>query len=236
MLRAIAREVLRQFGPAREYGQIGEEELVHEGILGLLEARQNFKVEKGVPWLAFAAYRVRGAMLDALRRLPLVRLPQEARQKVKELQAAGRELLQASGESDPVRLAEHLGWSLAEVHEVAQLTPALVTIGDPDGEDDEDAPLPLVLTDTLTPDPEMAAARRELAELVRDCLEKIPQDQDRLVLLGRVVHGLKLRELAETIGCSIENVRLVQKKVEAWMRSCLARQGVTGDGLLHLFR
>ena len=65
MVRNVARDVFKQYGPSREFGQLTEEDLFHEGIMGLLEARQKFKQDKGVPWLAFAAYRVRGSMIDS---------------------------------------------------------------------------------------------------------------------------------------------------------------------------
>lgn len=44
------------------------EELVQWGIVGLLEARERFDPSRGTPFAAFAERRVRGAMLDSLRR------------------------------------------------------------------------------------------------------------------------------------------------------------------------
>lgn len=226
MVRNVARDVFSKYGPSREFGQLTQEDLFHEGIMGLLESRKNYKKDKGVPWLAFAAFRVRGSMIDALRKLPEIRLPQEVRKKVKELREASNNLTQETGHNDPQALAERLGWSLAEVHKISQLAPSLVGIGDSDDDDIEDQRSGMILTDNKTPDPETATSRKQMAEKVQECLEKIPTDQDRLILLGRVVEGLKLREMAEMVGCSLENIRLMQKKVEQWMRSCLEKHGV----------
>ena len=127
-------------------------------------------------------------------------------------------------------LAEQLGWSLNEVHKISQLAPTLVAIGDSDDDDVEDQRSGLILTDNTTPDPESATNRKQMAEKVHGCLEQIPNDQDHIILLGRVVEGLKLREMAEMVGCSLENIRLMQKKVENWMRGCLEKNGIS-DGL-----
>jgi RNA polymerase sigma factor for flagellar operon FliA len=234
MVGNIAREVFIKYGPSREFGQLTKEDLFHEGIMGLLEARQNFKRDKGVPWLAFAAFRVRGSMIDALRKLPEIRLPQQVRKKVKELREVSSNLSQETGHNDPQELAKRLGWSLDEVHKISQLTPSLVSIGDTDDDDIEDQRTGLVLSDDKTPDPETATNRKQMAEKVQECLEKIPNTQDRLILIGRVVEGLKLREMAEMVGCSLENIRLMQKKVEQWMRSCLEKHGVENGSILRL--
>ncbi len=236
MVRNAARDVFRRYGPSREFSQLTQEDLFHEGIMGLLEAGRNFKADKGVPWLAFAAYRVRGAMIDSLRKLPVIRLPQEVRKKVKDLQEASRRLVQETGHNDPSEIAKRLGWTLDEVHEVSRLAPSLVAIDDSGDDGGDDRQAGMLLIDEETPDLETVTSRKQIAEKVRECLEKIPDDQDRLILLGRVVEGLKLREMAEMVGCSLENIRLMQKKVEAWMCTCLKRKGLSGDGLLRLLR
>jgi len=61
-------------------------------------------------------------------------------------------------------------------------------------------------------DPETAALRKEMAALVNRCLEALPSPQDRLVIVSRVLEGLKLREVAETLGCSLRKRQTVAKK------------------------
>jgi len=52
--------------------EIGD--LVHDGVVGLLESRRRFDPSRGVDFRTYAAYRIRGAMLDGLRaRDPLPR-------------------------------------------------------------------------------------------------------------------------------------------------------------------
>ena len=51
---------------------IAVEELVSAGTLGLFDALNNFNPDKGVKFKTYATYRIKGAMLDELRRTPIV--------------------------------------------------------------------------------------------------------------------------------------------------------------------
>ena len=64
------------------------EDLVAFGFQGLLEARARFDAAKGVPFRAFAYYRVRGAVLDGVRRM--ARLPRRAYARLKAAEALDR--------------------------------------------------------------------------------------------------------------------------------------------------
>jgi RNA polymerase sigma factor (sigma-70 family) len=79
-------------------------------------------------------------------------------------------------------------------------------------------------------DPEARTLRHEMAELIQRCLEALPSPQDRLVIVSRVIEGLKLKDLAETLGRSIENIRQWQKRVEKLMRACMERHGWSMEG------
>ena len=63
MVAAIARSVIRKLPPSFEV-----EDLVQEGMIGLLEAHERFNPEFGVPFAVYASHRVRGAMLVSVRR------------------------------------------------------------------------------------------------------------------------------------------------------------------------
>jgi len=224
LVRGVAAEVYKLYCPARESGDMTKEDLCHYGIIGLLEAKQNYDDSKGVPWLAFAAFRVRGAMLDQLRHQPMIRLPQIRQQKVKELKEARREFALSGDKANAKMLADRLEWSVEEVHKITSMSPTFMP-ADTDRRDREEGGFPgMVLTDHGD-NPETAALRNELAELVNRCLEALPSPQDRLVIVSRVVEGLKLREVAETLGCSLENVRQWQKRVEKMMKECMEGHG-----------
>lgn len=230
LIRQIAAEIYRDYCPAGEAAQITKEDLFHHGIIGLMESKQTYDRSRGVPWLKFAAFRVRGAMMDQLRMQPMIRLPQARQQKVKELKEARNELARSGMDTRPESLARRLKWSIEKVHKVSGLTPTLVPAEEA-GVDSEDAEAfsGVVIRDDGD-DPEARTLRHEMAELIQRCLEALPSPQDRLVIVSRVIEGLKLKDLAETLGRSIENIRQWQKRVEKLMRACMERYGWSMEG------
>ena len=229
LVRGVASEVYSVYCPAREAGEITKDDLYHYGIIGLLEAKQKYDRSKGVPWLAFAAYRVRGAMLDQFRKQPMIRLPQARQKKVKELKEAKIDLARNGAKADAKMLAHRLGWSVEEVHKIAGITPSLMPVDSDRREGEEGLEFRGVVLTGHGDDPETAALRKEMAALVNRCLETLPSPQDRLVIVSRVLEGFKLREVAETLGCSLENVRQWQKRVEKMMKACMERHGWSID-------
>jgi RNA polymerase sigma factor for flagellar operon FliA len=228
VIRRIAGEVYRAFCPQEGPSTLSREDLYHYGVIGLIEAKQSYDPGRAVPWLAFAAFRIRGAMLDQLRVQPLIRVPQAVRQKVNALKSLSAEFDRSGIKAGCQTLADHLGWSLTEVHRIMGVGPALVPATESrDDSDDWMEGFGHLLTDE-SPGPEDMVIRKEIVQLVQDCLAAL-SPQDRLVITGRFIEGLKLREIAETLGCTAETVRLKQKKLENQIKACLQRQGWEAD-------
>ncbi len=92
---------------------VSRDDLVSAGLLGLTEAAERYDTTRKEPFLAFAEKRIRGAVLDELRRGDI--LPRRARQMVRKIGATIRDLEQTNG--GPVAhedIAKVLGVSLAE--------------------------------------------------------------------------------------------------------------------------
>ena len=229
LVRGVASKVYSVYCPAGEAGEITRDDLYHYGIIGLLEAKQKYDSSIGVPWLAFAAFRVRGAMLDQFRKQPMIRLPQARQKKVKELKEAGIDLVRSGAKTDVEMLARRLEWSVEEVHKVSGMTPSLMPVDADRKEGEEGSKFKGVVLAGDDDDPETAALEKEMAALIHRCLEALPSSQDRLVIVSRVLEGLKLREVAETLGCSLENVRQWQKRVEEMMQACMEGYGWSMD-------
>jgi len=159
----------------------------------------------------------------------MIRLPQARQKRVKELKEARKDLVRSGAKADAKMLAHRLGWSVEEVHKVASLTPSLMPVDADRGEGEEGPKFGGVVLTGDGDDPETAALRKEMAALVNRCLDALPSPQDRLVIVSRVLKGLKLREVAETLGCSLENVRQWQKRVEKMMKVCMESHGWSMD-------
>ena len=156
-------------------GLIELEELLSAGREGLFEAARRFEPEQGVPFRAFASYRVRGAMFDAVRKASW--LPRRNQERMQALQAAG--LVSegavahvfvgldstARGNTPLSALDEHLA-SIATAAELAVETNA----------SDSGA-----LAQGTSPNPEQACAHHEMLALVRDAMAEL-NEQEALVI------------------------------------------------------
>jgi RNA polymerase sigma factor for flagellar operon FliA len=117
---AIARRIALRVA-RRCPNWVAREDLVAAGMLGLIEAAERFDKSRAEPFLAFATYRIRGAVLDELRRGDMV--PRRERQLGRKVAATAAELERKEG-APPAdeRVAEVLGISIEDYRaSVAQL-------------------------------------------------------------------------------------------------------------------
>src|SRR5580693_5845680 len=94
------------------------EDLVHAGVVGLIEAVRSYDVSKSVPFNAFAKFRIRGAILDSLRELDWGSRP--LRLKGRQLEEAISTLSKKLGrQPEGQEIAAELGITMDELHAIA---------------------------------------------------------------------------------------------------------------------
>ena len=94
-------------------------DLIQAGLIGLLEAARNYSGAHGASFETYAGIRVRGAMLDELRRGDWA--PRSVHRRLREIGAAMRAIEQERGrEARDNEIAERLGISLDEYHQNVQ--------------------------------------------------------------------------------------------------------------------
>src|ERR1041384_7794072 len=94
-------------------------DLIQAGMLGLLEAASNYTADRGASFETYAGIRIRGAMLDALRKLDWA--PRSVHRKARAAAAAVRELESEYGrEARDQEIAARMGVPLEEYHKIAQ--------------------------------------------------------------------------------------------------------------------
>jgi RNA polymerase sigma factor FliA len=194
LVEVIARQLTREIGRTAEL-----DDLRAMGHQGLLEAARRFDDGRGVSFRRFANYRVRGAMLDGIRKS--APLPRRAHARIRALEAA---LLVAEGAaedaaavpgalaSDPVgadrKLTEHLS-DMATAMAMGLLAPTAA------GEDGE----PTGIDGSMSP--EEAFAEAELKEIVVEALEQLPDDERELVR-RHYIDGERFDLVAASLGLS----------------------------------
>jgi RNA polymerase sigma factor for flagellar operon FliA len=186
LVRHVAGKLAAELPPG-----VDLENLESAGVLGLVEAANAFDPERGAQFKTFAYARVRGAILDELRRnCPL---PQHVLQLVARVRRAHEEL------PPPVTveaLASATGLSADEVADaLAAIRLTRMVSGGGAGE--------LIGTrlDDPAPRPDAVAEREELKGLLVEALAAL-QERERLIVTLYYLEDLRLKEIGEVLKLS----------------------------------
>jgi RNA polymerase sigma factor FliA len=175
---------------------VAREDLVAAGLLGLTEAAERYDSNRNEPFLSFAEKRIRGAVLDELRRGDI--MPRRVRQLARKIGGIIQELERTTGSATDEAVAAALGVSVEEYKaELEQLVH--VTIGA--FENGDEGAFPSQSGDT----PESEAARRQAMQRVRSALPKLEQ-RDLLVLALYYNEELTYQEIAQVLEVTTSRV------------------------------
>jgi len=118
----IARRIHRQLPVC-----VPLEDLVHSGVLGLLEATHKYDSTSNVQFKTFAQFRIRGAILDSLRELD--RASRRMRSKSRKLSAASERLsLRLGRQATEEEIAHELGVNLASLRKLGATLRSLESV------------------------------------------------------------------------------------------------------------
>jgi RNA polymerase sigma factor for flagellar operon FliA len=168
-------------------------ELIGAGSMGLVESFSKFKPQLGVKFDTYAENRIRGAMLDELRRMDW--FPRSLRQRVRRLDSAIAQAEQGTGETPSEdELARITGFSTQEVREGLEAMNSQLCF-----------PLE-ILENSMSGDgngisgePFNETALHELAGLLAELIEQLTP-REKLVLSLYYIDELNMREVAEVMG------------------------------------
>jgi len=193
----------------RTGGAVSPEDLWSAGAMGLLDAAQRFDPGRDVKFESFAERRIRGAMLDEMRRMD--HLPRRLRAQVEKVERARSRATQRLGrEARPDEVAEELGLPVDEVE-------ALVVLGQPQVALLED------LVSAL-PDADDAASHAEAVRALAAGVARLP-DRLQLVLSLHYEEGLTYREIAKIIDVSEPRVCQIHAEAVGMLRTALLGAG-----------
>ena len=199
------------------------DDLVSAGTLGLIDAFEHFDTSRGLAFSTFAAPRIRGAMLDELRRLD--RVPRSVRRKTRQLDGATTALAGILGrEPGHAELAEGLGIDLTTLwrwQAEREATHVVSLDGAPGGTDGGRAGGEWLAGETGEEIDDAITLAQE-AELLRDALLEIPE-QERTVLSLYYFEELKLNDIARILEVSESRVSQIRSKAIQRLRRRLAK-------------
>ncbi len=193
IIERVARQISTRIGTPSLY-----DDLWSVGALGLIDSAGRFDSTRGVRFESFAEHRIRGSMIDELRRMD--HLPRRLRASVDKVQKAKNDLTQTLGQTPTtVEIAEHMQMDVEEVDSALSLTqPAL--------------PLEEELLTHTSPNADEQISREQLQKTLASAVEALPE-RLRILMGLHYLEGLNYREIAKVLGVS--EPRVCQLHAEA---------------------
>lgn len=193
---------------------VDRDELARAGALGLVEAARRYDAARGVPFDRFAAQRIRGAILDAVRAADWA--PRSVRNLARKLEVVEQRLASELGRLPAAtEVAAALGMSreeLARLQDRMFRSVVLALEHEVKDETEDDLTLGDVLADRANLEPLEELETRELHAYLRDAVDLLPE-RHRIVVVGYFLDGRSSIELARFLG--VTESRISQLRSEA---------------------
>jgi RNA polymerase sigma factor for flagellar operon FliA len=204
---------------ARVHHQVDVQDLVHAGVLGLLDALNKYDSSRGTQLKTYAEFRIRGAILDELRAMDWA--SRSTRKKIKRLKEAygqlERELQQAPSEE---QVAQSMGLEMEEFHNLVTETRggALVSMDElycPENKRNGE------LQDwSETEDPHDSYVSKEMRSKMVEALRGL-SERERLVITLYYYEELTMREIGSILGVTESRVSQIHAQVLPKLRATL---------------
>ncbi len=187
---------------ARLPAGIDLDDLMQAGMIGLLEASRNFDASKGASFDTYAGIRIRGAMLDEVRRQDWT--PRSVHQKHRRVAEVVHSIEAETGRAaETAEIVARLGISLEEYHAILADSAGCRLFSLDETLDEPGHGRELPASDTATPDQELTES--QFRERLAEAIGKLPE-REQLVLSLYYERELNLKEIGAVLGVSESRV------------------------------
>jgi len=208
----VKGEVLKKFIPLVKYiagrvivgksRYIEFEDLISYGMIGLIDAFNKFDSSKGVKFSSYASIRIKGAMIDELRKNSPI--SKGAMDKLNRYNAAVEKLQnELSREPSTEEIANSLGLSVSDIGEIEGYINyiSVMSLENLIYTEDDDMPLIGSVEDKMSPSPEKSLEEKEQLEYLAKALDMI-KEKDKTVLTLYYYEGLTLKQIGAVLEVS----------------------------------
>lgn len=216
-VESLARRVAASMPHSIELG-----DLVQDGMIGLIDAACRFDEGRGIKFETFAERRVRGAMIDALRRDAW---PRGVRRQRRELEAAREELRRELGaEPSLADLAARvgsdetkLGRTIVRINTIESTSPLSA------GEHVNGASLPAALVPSEPQAPDRAYEEQEVRDRIRAAIASLPPRERKVI--GLYYYGeATMKQIGAQIGVNESRVSQLHARAVQRLRKALGAE------------
>jgi RNA polymerase sigma factor for flagellar operon FliA len=197
-------------------------DLVQDGVIGLIDAAHRFDDSRGIKFETFAERRIRGAMIDALRKDAW---PRGVRRVRRELEAA-REKLRASLGHEPslADLAQaigsdekRLGKTIVRINTIESTSPFS------NADTVDESQLPAVLVPAEPERPDLQYERDEVRDRVRNAIATLPVREQRVIALY-YYNEVTMKDIGAELGVNESRVSQLHARAIRRLREALGAE------------
>jgi RNA polymerase sigma factor FliA len=195
-------------------------DLVQDGVIGLIDAAHRFDEARGIKFETFAERRIRGAMIDALRKDAW---PRGVRRQRRELEAAREELRRELGhEPSLADLAakigsdeKRLGRTIVRINAIESTSPLA------NNENLDESTLPTALIPSEPEQPDEAYERQETKERVCAAIASLPPREQKVIGLYYYQEAT-MKQIGAEIGVNESRVSQLHARAIGRLRDALS--------------
>jgi len=217
-VEALARRVAASMPNSIDIG-----DLVQDGVLGLIDAANRFDEARGIKFETFAERRVRGAMIDALRRDAW---PRGVRRQRRELESARESLRRELGHEPSIAdLAVRVGSdekrlsrTIVRINTIESTSPLAM------GDHVDESALPAALMPSEPDAPDSAYEKLEMRDRIRAAIQSLPRREQNVI--GRYYYGeATMKQIGAEIGVNESRVSQLHARAIRRLRDALGHLG-----------
>lgn len=221
LVKYVAGRVAISLPPNVEFN-----DLVSYGILGLFDAIGKYDVSQGNKFETYAVSRIRGSIMDELRKLDWA--PRLLRKKAREVEKMCKELEEKFGRlATDHELATALNISTDELNSIYSdlNSTAFLSLDEVWQNDDGNKPISRLQTieDSLITNQFNYVNQSEVKEILAIVIDELPE-KEKLVIVLYYYENLTLREIGEILDVSESRVCQIHTKVVTRLRSHLMKR------------
>ncbi len=197
-------------------------DLVQDGVIGLIDAAHRFDDSRGIKFETFAERRIRGAMIDALRKGAW---PRGVRRVRRELEAAREKLRKTLGhEPSLADLAQEigsdekrLGKTIVRINTIESTSPFSKA------ENVDESQLPAVMVPAEPERPDLQYERDEVKGRVRNAIATLPPREQRVIALY-YYNEVTMKDIGMELGVNESRVSQLHARAIKRMREALGAE------------